>query len=68
VRLSGTIQNPLTPGSYTLHCWVSRSDEIADLALQTLEVLDFVVYGARASFAKVNVEGEVSAVPEEPPS
>jgi ABC-type polysaccharide/polyol phosphate transport system ATPase subunit len=68
VRLRGTIQNPLTPGRYTLHCWVARNDEIANLALQTLEVFDFVVYGTRPSFAKVIVEGDVSAVPQEPPA
>jgi ABC-2 type transport system ATP-binding protein len=68
VRLRGTIQNPLTPGHYTLDCWVARTDDIANLALQTLEVMDFVVYGTGSSFAKVVVEGDVSAVPQEPPS
>jgi len=65
LRLRGTLENPLTPGRYTLHCWVARTDEIADLALQTLEVLDFVVYGTGSAFGKVFVEGEISVTPEE---
>jgi ABC-2 type transport system ATP-binding protein len=65
IRLRGTIENPLTPGRYKLHCWVARSDDVADLALQTLDVLDFVVYGTKSPFAKVTVEGEVSATSEE---
>jgi ABC-2 type transport system ATP-binding protein len=65
ISLRGTLENPLTPGHYTLHCWVARSDDIADLALQTLEVLDFVVYGTRSPYAKVTVEGEVTVTPEQ---
>jgi ABC-type polysaccharide/polyol phosphate transport system ATPase subunit len=64
VRLRGALENPLTPGRYTVHCWVSRSSDIADLALQTLDVFDFVVYGTGGKLAKVRAEGEISAIRE----
>jgi hypothetical protein len=61
VRLRGRLENPLTPGRYKVHCWVSRSSNVADLALQTLDVFDFVVYGTGGRLAKVRAEGEISA-------
>jgi ABC-2 type transport system ATP-binding protein len=66
IRVSGTLQNPLTPGRYRLSCWIARSREIGDLALQAVELLDFVVYGPSVHFARVVVDGDLTAAPEEP--
>jgi ABC-2 type transport system ATP-binding protein len=68
IRISGTLANPLTPGRYTLSCWIARSRELGDLALQALELLNFVVYGPSVHFARVVVEGDLTAAREEPGS
>jgi ABC-2 type transport system ATP-binding protein len=65
IRISGALDNPLTPGRYKLSCWISRSREIGDLALQALDLLDFVVYGPSAHFARVVVDGDLTAAPED---
>lgn len=67
VVISGTVENPLAPGRYKLSCWVARKGELEDLALQAVELLDFVVYGSRPTAAKVTVPGDLAAVPQEPP-
>ena len=64
--ISGQIDNPLAPGRYKLSCWVSRAGELGDLALQAVELLDFVVYGSERVSAKVTVSGDVSVVPQGP--
>jgi ABC-2 type transport system ATP-binding protein len=65
ILLSGTIQNPLAPGRYTLSCWVARSRRLGDVALQGLEILDVVVYGTTGSFAKVTLDGDVTVTPQD---
>src|SRR5215208_2470860 len=65
VRLRGTIENRLTPGRHTLGCWVARSEDIGGLALQALQVLDFVVYGTGPAFAPLTVDNDVVVTPEE---
>jgi ABC-type polysaccharide/polyol phosphate transport system ATPase subunit len=65
IRVSGTLDNPLTPGRYKLSCWIARSREIGDLALQALELIDFVVYGPSLHFARVVVDGDLTATVEE---
>jgi ABC-type polysaccharide/polyol phosphate transport system ATPase subunit len=64
VRLRGTIENQLTPGRHSLGCWVARSEEISELALQALQILDFVVYGTGAAFAPMTVDNDISITPE----
>jgi ABC-type polysaccharide/polyol phosphate transport system ATPase subunit len=65
VRISGTIENPLSPGRYFLNCWVARNRNSADLALQSLSLLKFVVFGTKSEPGLISVPGDVSAVPEE---
>ncbi len=45
VVLRGEIENRLVPGHYYLDCWVRRTNEGGDLAMQALRLVDFVVYG-----------------------
>ena len=64
VRLSGTIANALVPGSYSLHCWVSREGEQGVPALQGVRLLDFVVFGAAPAVGVVLVDSDVVAAQE----
>ncbi len=64
VRISGTIDNPLLPGRYSVTCWVSRNRAQGDLALHVLRLLDFVVFGTRPGPGSVDVDNDVRAVVE----
>jgi ABC-2 type transport system ATP-binding protein len=65
VRISGRIENSLVPGKYFLDCWVRRSREAGDLAVQGLRLREFVVYGTGARDGVVSVSSDVEAVPVE---
>ena len=65
VRLRGAVNNQLTPGRHSLGCWVARSENVQDFALQGLEILDFVVYGTRPTFAPMTVDNDVTVTPEQ---
>jgi ABC-2 type transport system ATP-binding protein len=67
VRIAGTIENPLTPGRYTVNCWIARSRNPGDWAIQSITILDFVVYGTQPGAGVVAVNADVEAVPEEGP-
>jgi hypothetical protein len=62
VRFGGAIENRLTPGRYFVNCYVARSRERGDYALQRIRVLDFVVFGLERSPGAVTVDAEVEAV------
>ncbi len=64
VRLAGTIENSLTPGRYSLSCWVLRRRNPGDLAAQAIELVDFVVFGTADSPGVVSVDAQVEAVPQ----
>jgi ABC-2 type transport system ATP-binding protein len=64
VRISGTIENPLTPGRYVISCWVARNRNPGDIALQVIPALDFVVFGPRNTAGIVQVPNDVEAFPE----
>ena len=62
VRISGTIENPLLPGRYSVTGIVSRNRSQGDLALHVLRLLEFVVYGTHPGPGSVSVEADVQAV------
>ncbi len=64
-RVEGTVQNPLLPGRYFVKCWVSRERNPGDLALHSINVLDFLVYGPRHRRGLISVDAELEAVPED---
>ncbi|MGH3040412.1 MAG: ABC transporter ATP-binding protein [Gaiellaceae bacterium] len=64
VRISGTIQNQLTPGRYFVNCWIRRARSPGDIALQVLRPLAFVVFGPARASGIVSVNADVAAVPE----
>jgi hypothetical protein len=49
IRLAGTIDNPLQPGSYSLTCVVRRSREEGGRAAQAIKLADFDVLGSSAT-------------------
>jgi ABC-2 type transport system ATP-binding protein len=61
VRLSGEIENRLTPGRYFVHCYAARSREQGDIALHQLRLFDFVVYGPQRWKGSVTVDSDVEA-------
>jgi ABC-type polysaccharide/polyol phosphate transport system ATPase subunit len=61
VRLSGAIENRLTPGRYFVHCYAARSREQGDIALHQLRLFDFVVYGPQRWKGSVTVDADVEA-------
>jgi ABC-type polysaccharide/polyol phosphate transport system ATPase subunit len=64
VRISGTIENPLLPGRYSIACMISRNRTRGDLALHVVRLLDFVVYGTRPGPGDVSVRVDVEATVE----
>jgi ABC-type polysaccharide/polyol phosphate transport system ATPase subunit len=65
VRLSGTIENRLLPGRYSVSAMISRNRSFGDLALHVLRLLDFVVYGTEPGPGSVAVDVDVVASVEE---
>ena len=66
VRISGSVENALVPGRYSIDCWVRLDDPGGDRAVQGLRLLDFTVEGPAAAGGVVDVGAEltVTAVPE----
>jgi hypothetical protein len=65
VRLTGTIENRLLPGRYSVSAMISRNRSFGDLALHVLRLLDFVVYGTEPGPGSIAVDVDVSARMEE---
>jgi ABC-type polysaccharide/polyol phosphate transport system ATPase subunit len=64
IHIEAEIENPLTPGRYSLECWMSRSREHGAMAIHILRLLDFFVFGTRPSPGSVAMAGEVDTVVE----
>jgi ABC-2 type transport system ATP-binding protein len=62
VRISGTIENPLLPGRYSVECWMSRERENGQIALHVLRLLSFLVYGTQRGPGSVSMPSDVEAV------
>jgi hypothetical protein len=65
VRVTGTIENRLLSGRYFMTCWVVRSREAGEMGLQSLDVLDFVVYGMRTVGGVVSMPVEIEVGPDD---
>jgi energy-coupling factor transporter ATP-binding protein EcfA2 len=66
-RVRASIENPLLPGRYYVNCWISRNRTQGDVALQIVQLLDFVVFGTRQGPGIVSVEVDGEAIPDDPP-
>jgi Wzt C-terminal domain len=62
VRISGEVENRLLPGRYHIGCWISRNRTLGDIALHSLRLLDFMVYGTEPGPGSVQMGDEVNAV------
>jgi ABC-2 type transport system ATP-binding protein len=61
VRISGEVENRLTPGRYVVQLFTARRREQGDLALHPLRLFDFVVFGTPGR-GTVVVDADVEAV------
>jgi ABC-2 type transport system ATP-binding protein len=61
VRVTGAIENPLTPGRYFISCLIARHP--GDIDLQRLRPLEFVVYGTPQA-GVVSMRSDVDVVPD----
>jgi ABC-type polysaccharide/polyol phosphate transport system ATPase subunit len=61
VRVTGAIENPLTPGRYFISCLIARHP--GDIDLQRLQPLEFVVYGTPQA-GVVSMRSDVEVVPD----
>ena len=59
MTIAGEIENPLVPGRYSIECWVSRQRGEDEVALHTLRLLDFLVYGTGPGPGNVSVRADV---------
>ncbi len=64
VRLTGEIENRLVPGSYTIECWIRRDRHDGEMALQSMRLVQFVVYGTAPRHGLVSLNAELQALPE----
>jgi ABC-type polysaccharide/polyol phosphate transport system ATPase subunit len=65
VHLSGTIENRLNPGRYSVRAMISRNRSFGDLALHVLRLIDFVVYGTEPGAGSVTVDTDIEATIED---
>jgi ABC-2 type transport system ATP-binding protein len=61
MRIVAEIDNPLTPGRYSLECWISRSREQGATAIHILRLLDFFVFGTKPGAGSIVLDGDVEA-------
>jgi ABC-2 type transport system ATP-binding protein len=62
IRVVAELENRLLPGRYFLNLWVARSRVQGDVALHTVRVLDFTVFGTRPGPGSLEIRAEVEAV------
>jgi hypothetical protein len=66
IRVVAEIENPLLPGRYTTQCWISRTGQTGNMAVQILRLLDFYVYGTRPGAGNVAIDADIKAVLDRP--
>lgn len=59
MEVSCDLDNHLTNGHYFLKCWVTRDRHAGDMALQAVDLLDFVVYNVEPVPGVMTVEPEI---------
>ena len=64
IRLAGTIENRLVPGSYQLECWIGQYYASGAAGVQPMRLVKFVVYGTGGRQGMVTVEADLDPVVE----
>jgi ABC-type polysaccharide/polyol phosphate transport system ATPase subunit len=62
VRIAGRLENRFVAGRYHLYCWVRQDSEQNTMALQSLRVLRFLVFGIEARHGVVMLEADIEPV------
>jgi ABC-type polysaccharide/polyol phosphate transport system ATPase subunit len=62
IRLAGTIENRLVPGSYQLECWIGQYYASGAAGVQPMRLVKFVVYGTGGRQGLVTVEADLDPV------
>jgi ABC-type polysaccharide/polyol phosphate transport system ATPase subunit len=58
-HVSGEIENLLLPGHYFMFCWVVRNRARGEMALQSIDLLDFIVFGRPKAGGIVSLPAEI---------
>jgi ABC-type polysaccharide/polyol phosphate transport system ATPase subunit len=59
MRIVAEIENPLTPGRYSIECWISRTREHGGaMAIHMLRLLDFYVFGTKPGAGSIALDHE----------
>jgi ABC-type polysaccharide/polyol phosphate transport system ATPase subunit len=66
VLISGEVENRFLPGRYHVSAWFFRNRTSGDLALHTLRLLEFTVYGTEPGPGSIQLQDEIRAVVVEP--
>jgi ABC-2 type transport system ATP-binding protein len=61
VLISGEVENRLLPGRYHVNCWISRNRAAGDIALHSLRLLEFTVFGTEPGPGSLAMRDEVEA-------
>jgi ABC-2 type transport system ATP-binding protein len=59
VRLAGSIENRFVPGRYYFDCWVRQDERQNMMALQSLRILRFAVYGNAPRHGLVTLAADI---------
>jgi ABC-2 type transport system ATP-binding protein len=62
IRLRGEIENLLVPGTYSLECWIRQDRQSGDMALQSMKLLQFVVFGTAPRHGIVSLRTDIEPV------
>jgi ABC-type polysaccharide/polyol phosphate transport system ATPase subunit len=62
IELAGTVEGRLMPDHYYMRCLVGRDRHDGEMALQSLDLLDFVVFGTPTGGGVVSIPAEVEVV------
>ncbi len=66
VLISGEVENRFRPGRYHVSAWFLRDRTAGDLALHTLRLIEFTVYGTDSGAGSIELHDDVRAVILEP--
>jgi ABC-2 type transport system ATP-binding protein len=61
IRIGGTIENRLLPGTYAVRCWIARNRTPGDIAVHGVHLLQFVVYGTEPGAGSFKIDDDVQA-------
>jgi ABC-type polysaccharide/polyol phosphate transport system ATPase subunit len=63
VILAASVENPLTPGRYTIDLWVCRNRSVNDVVVAVRRSVEFVVFGSVWTPGIVALKAEIEALP-----